>query len=173
MKASAKFAEMMRNGPGTPRITKTNIIFCKHCGIEFENGECPLCGAKQEEAVKYSDKICTNCFNAIDEYSNFCPFCGKHIINKSPKNNIPASSEEDIPDPNTVLWFILGFLQLVVCCNPFGIGTLICVHKANKLANEGKMKAANKKIRAAKIWFFVGCSIVAVQCAIFFITAGL
>ena len=186
---SDKFCHTCGNENSFAAPSKAKAIFCKYCGIEFELGECPICGAKEEDAFKYADeKVCPHCHEFIDEYAHFCPSCGnpadkkssedkstkerpRHRFVKTTYNNL--YDEEDIPDPNTILWFILGFLQLVICCNPFGIGTIICTHKADKLANAGKMKAANRKIRAAKIWFFIGLSIAAVAVTVFLLMAGL
>ncbi|MBR3610647.1 MAG: hypothetical protein IKL57_04165 [Oscillospiraceae bacterium] len=172
---------------------KPKARFCKNCGIEFENGECPLCGAKQSEALDYVDySACPNCANFIDEYAHFCPICGAAHSKKTSANKTaekPSSSgyaenpstksaeyqailDSDVPAPNAFLWLILGIVQLVICCNPFAIGTIICANKAQKRINAGKNRAARKSVRAAITWFVSGFASVALIYTVYFIMAA-
>ena len=187
-----KYCHACGNENSFASSSKTKAVFCKHCGIEFENGECPICGEKQEDALKYDDfTVCPNCQEFIDEYAHFCPVCGKPVDKKSSggKSSVNSSSgyakapskksaeyqallDENVPAPNSILWFILGFVQVLVCCNPFGIGTILCANKAGKLANEGQMRAANRKNKAAIIWFISGFASTAIICAIYFMLAA-
>lgn len=150
--------------------TKTKARFCKHCGTEFENGECPICGAKQEEALKYVDyRFCPNCSEFIDEYSKFCPVCGKAAAKKSAEKK--SAQKETVRTDSSILWVILGFLQLVVFCNPFGIGTIVCAHKAGKLFDERKIEESDRKLKASKKCFFSGLAFTALIVAAVLIMA--
>ena len=172
-----KYCHICGNEISFESVPETKAVFCKNCGMEFENGECPLCGEKQEDAFGKGDtKVCPNCFEFVDEYADFCPVCGKRFEKKQKTTSSEGYKkpvyDDDVPAPDAFLWFMLGLAQLLICCNPFAIGTIVCANKAMKKIKAGNNREAQRNVKAAIIWFISGFASVALIVAFNFILAA-
>lgn len=84
-------------------MSKVNkkMIYCKHCGLELENGIC-TCGANfNEEKNQDVKKIkCDTCKKEIDNDSKFCPYCGvpvgTEVYNEELKRELRGDFEKDV-----------------------------------------------------------------------------
>ena len=170
---------------------KEGKSYCPECGIAFEDGACPECGkdaidfwlrdmeleeirycAVCGERISYKDKFCMHCRN--ENYRNkplkTKPAKPSGAENKTPRPaaKIPESYKYSEPqktcgnDINTTLWLILGIVSTVICCMPTGIGTIIYSIQASNCVRSGMFERAKRKLRTAKIWFFIGIGIIAV-----------
>ncbi|MBQ7873850.1 MAG: CD225/dispanin family protein [Oscillospiraceae bacterium] len=135
-----------------------------------DTGYCPSCGKE----TSFKDHFCIHCGN--ENYKKrpvSSPSAKKKPIKTEPENppvyaaettdcmrtETKAKTQRDI---NTTLWLVLGIVSFVLCCMPTGIGTIIYSIHAKNCARIGNMARAGRKLRIAKIWFFVGAVIIAV-----------
>lgn len=153
-----------------PNCGKSRSFFASRKIAPIDSKYCAVCG----EEVSRNDYFCMNCGN-------------EHYINK-PNDNPAAKnykkpekvsySESSIKTEKTYsdfdsdddweyiesgikpnLWLILGILQTVLLCSPFGIGTTIFAIHAKNCERIGKNRRARKKIKTAKTWFFLGITV--------------
>ncbi len=126
---------------------------------------------------------CKNCGAEINEGAAFCGNCGMKIEAEQPVYETPAQefsqevhneyqeqgsyvppvmpeyySEPVVPaeKPNTVLWIVLAAVEIFTCCQLTGIVSLIFAIIGHVAADKGDFAEAEKKIKTAKTWFWVG-----------------
>jgi uncharacterized membrane protein YvbJ len=126
---------------------------------------------------------CKNCGAEINEGAAFCGNCGMKIEAEQPVYEAPAQefsqevhneyqeqgsyvppvmpecySEPVVPaeKPNTVLWIVLAAVEIFTCCQLTGIVSLIFAILGHVAADKGDFAEAEKKIKTAKTWFWVG-----------------
>ena len=123
---------------------------------------------------------CKNCGAELQEGSAFCGNCGMKVEVEQPVYEAPAQPEfqqqgyyqapaqpEYVAEPvaavgekpNTVLWIVLNAIEIFTCCTITGIVGLIFAILGHLAADKGDMAEANKKIKAAKTWFWVGLGV--------------
>ena len=128
--------------------------------------------------------ICKNCGTELAEGSVFCGNCGMKVAEEQPVYEAPVQGEyhsevyencqeqgsyqappvqlefvdpvAPIDKPNTVLWIVLCAVEIFTCCQITGIVGLIYSILAHVAAEKGDILDANKKVKTAKIWFWVG-----------------
>lgn len=156
--------------------------FCWKCAID--RVKVSVRKLKRSEARR-----CPICREVISVKDKFCPYCGERTCRTKPepvKKPEPEPFENTKPKPenkydndnrevvkrysadysyeknlNPNLWLILGIVSLIICCMPTSIGTIVCSIQAKNCEGEGDISRARRKLRAAKVWFFIGCAIVA------------
>ena len=126
---------------------------------------------------------CKNCGAEINEGAAFCGNCGMKVETEQPVYEAPAQefsqevhneyqeqgsyvppvmpecySEPVVPaeKPNTVLWIVLAAVEIFTCCQLTGIVSLIFAILGHVAADKGDFAEAEKKIKTAKTWFWVG-----------------
>ena len=126
---------------------------------------------------------CKNCGAEINEGAAFCGNCGMKVESEQPVYEAPAQefsqevhneyqeqgsyvppvmpecySEPVVPaeKPNTVLWIVLAAVEIFTCCQLTGIVSLIFAILGHVAADKGDFAEAEKKIKTAKTWFWVG-----------------
>ena len=126
---------------------------------------------------------CKNCGAELNEGAVFCGNCGMKVESEQPVYEVPAQefsqevhneyqeqgsyvppvmpecySEPVVPaeKPNTVLWIVLAAVEIFTCCQLTGIVSLIFAILGHVAADKGDFAEAEKKIKTAKTWFWVG-----------------
>ena len=118
---------------------------------------CSVCS----ENVRPDDKFCQNCGTALYEEPPIKDFAEQNTESSAKiPDYVKPEKYSYGPNINTTLWLVLGIISLVFCCLPTGIGTIICSIGAKRALDEGDDYSAKRKIRFAKIWFFIGCAFV-------------
>ena len=115
---------------------------------------------------------CKNCGAEIIEGAAFCGNCGMKIEaeQEQPVFEEPAQQEANteyqeeasfVPaeKPNTVLWIVLSAIHIFACCPLTGIVSLIFSVLGHLAADKGDFADALKKLKFAKISFWIGFSI--------------
>ena len=165
-------------------------MYCKNCGAEINEGAlfCGNCGMKieteqpvyeapaepvfeepvQEEPVQGEYHQDTH--NEYQEQGSYVPPV------------MPEYQAEPVVNgerPNTVLWIVLAAVEIFTCCQLTGIISLIFAILGHVAADKGDFADAAKKIKTAKIWFWVGiglgilATVIYVVCvAVFGFAAG-
>ncbi|MBQ7873851.1 MAG: zinc-ribbon domain-containing protein [Oscillospiraceae bacterium] len=173
--------------------------YCPNCGTEFDHsdGRCPICKTDKNDVIFRDTELeeyvqCSHCGKKIKRGDSYCFYCGTELfdkngkantekaefkmevpesVNSKPKTETGYSDNSGYPIPNTTLWLVLGIVSLVGCCTLTSIGTIICSMQAAGSVNTGNLYLANKKIRAAKIWFFAGIILRVVLISAIYISA--
>lgn len=170
-----------------PRRIHPDDYHCPECGGYFDmEGFCWKCAVDRVKVsvrkLKQSEaRRCPFCREVISVKDKFCTYCGEKVhrgkpepvkeVKPKPENKYDYDNREEArrykadysceKNLNTTLWLVLGIVSLVICCMPTGIGTIVCSLKAKNCVNEGDISRARKKLRTAKIWFFIGGAIIA------------
>ena len=126
---------------------------CKNCGAEINEGAafCGNCGMKVETeqpvyeapAQEFSQEV----HNEYQEQGSYVPPV------------MPEYQAEPVVNgerPNTVLWIVLAAVEIFTCCQLTGIISLIFAILGHVAADKGDFAEAERKIKTAKIWFWVG-----------------
>ena len=126
---------------------------CKNCGAELNEGAvfCGNCGMKVEaeqpvyeaSAQEFSQEV----HNEYQEQGSYVPPVMPEYYSE------PAVPAEK---PNTVLWIVLAAVEIFTCCQLTGIVSLIFAILGHVAADKGDFAEAEKKIKTAKTWFWVG-----------------
>lgn len=121
---------------------------CKNCGAELDEGAifCGNCGVKIETEQPVVEEP------VQEECNQEC--CVAPVIPEEPKSAaVPAEK------PNTVLWIVLAAVEIFTCCQITGIVSLIFAILGHLAADKGDFANAEKKIKAAKISFWIGFAV--------------
>ncbi|MBQ5897249.1 MAG: CD225/dispanin family protein [Oscillospiraceae bacterium] len=167
-------------------------MYCKNCGAEINEGAlfCGNCGMKIETEQPVYEAPAEPVFEepvqeepVQGEYHqdthNEYQEQGSYVPPVMPEN--PPVSETVVPaeKPNTVLWIVLSAVEIFTCCGLTGIVSLIYAILGHLAADKGDFADAAKKIKTAKIWFWVGiglgilATVICVVCvAVFGFAAG-
>lgn len=126
---------------------------CKNCGAEINEGAafCGNCGMKVEAeqpvyeapAQEFSQEV----HNEYQEQGSYVPPVMPEYYSEPV---VPAEK------PNTVLWIVLAAVEIFTCCQLTGIVSLIFAIIGHVAADKGDFAEAEKKIKTAKTWFWVG-----------------
>ena len=126
---------------------------CKNCGAELNEGAvfCGNCGMKVESeqpvyespAQEFSQEV----HNEYQEQGSYVPPVMPECYSEPV---VPAEK------PNTVLWIVLAAVEIFTCCQLTGIVSLIFAILGHVAADKGDFAEAEKKIKTAKTWFWVG-----------------
>ena len=126
---------------------------CKNCGAELNEGAvfCGNCGMKVEAeqpvyeapAQEFSQEV----HNEYQEQGSYVPPVMPECYSEPV---VPAEK------PNTVLWIVLAAVEIFTCCQLTGIVSLIFAILGHVAADKGDFAEAEKKIKTAKTWFWVG-----------------
>lgn len=126
---------------------------CKNCGAEINEGAafCGNCGMKVEAeqpvyeapAQEFSQEV----HNEYQEQGSYVPPVMPECYSEPV---VPAEK------PNTVLWIVLAAVEIFTCCQLTGIVSLIFAILGHVAADKGDFAEAEKKIKTAKTWFWVG-----------------
>ena len=118
---------------------------------------------------------CKNCGAELNEGAIFCGNCGVKIETEQPvveetvceqdssyqAQAEPVYAEPVVPaeKPNTVLWIVLSAIHIFVCFPLTGIISLIFSILGHLAADKGDFADAFKKLKFAKISFWIGFGI--------------
>ena len=126
---------------------------CKNCGAEINEGAafCGNCGMKVEAeqpvyeapAQEFSQEV----HNEYQEQGSYVPPVMPECYSEPV---VPAEK------PNTVLRIVLAAVEIFTCCQLTGIVSLIFAILGHVAADKGDFAEAEKKIKTAKTWFWVG-----------------
>ena len=126
---------------------------CKNCGAELNEGAvfCGNCGMKVEAeqpvyetpAQEFSQEV----HNEYQEQGSYVPPVMPECYSEPV---VPAEK------PNTALWIVLAAVEIFTCCQLTGIVSLIFAILGHVAADKGDFAEAEKKIKTAKTWFWVG-----------------
>ena len=135
---------------------------------------------------------CKNCGAELNENASFCGNCGMKIENEQPAYEEPVQQEVhteyqeetayvppvmpaepvvSVERPNTVLWIVLSAIAMVLCCRTAGLISLVFSIIGHVSAEKGNYADAAKKIKIAKICFWVGAvlgMVVTLACFVVF-----
>ncbi len=130
-------------------------MICKNCGAELQENAafCGNCGMKAE-AEPFS-------FEQADEQGSFAAPVEPVYAEPS-----PAITEEK---PNTVLWIVLSAVEMLMCCQISGVISLILSILGHVDADKGNLAEANKKIKYAKLSFWLGLALTVIFLVIYLI----
>ncbi len=110
--------------------------------------------------------ICPHCQANIPDNSNFCTVCGVSLVSSGaenqqqpmpPNNQMPPNCDMNIPD-----YLVWSILELVCCCLPFGIVSLIYSVQANNAKKMGNFTVAHENAEKAKKFLIWGVVLGAV-----------
>ena len=124
---------------------------CKNCGAELTEGAvfCGNCGVKleieQPVAEETDQEVNTECQQEC---------CVTPVIPEK-----PVSAAVPAEKPNTVFWIVLSAIHIFVCFPLTGIISLIFSILGHLAADKGDFADAFKKLKFAKISFWIGFSI--------------
>ena len=130
---------------------------CKNCGAELYEGSafCGNCGMKVvEEQGTYETAAQQEYQN--EKHSEYQEQGSYQMPPVQPGYAEPMVSAEK---PNTVLWIVLAAVELFTFCQITGIVSLIYAILGHVDADRGDFFDANKKVKNAKIWFWVGLGV--------------
>ena len=114
-----------------------NAVFCGNCGVKLE--------IKQPVAEEPKEEVLTECQQEC---------CGTPVIlEKTAGADVPAEK------PNTVFWIVLSAIHIFVCFPLTGIISLIFSILGHLAADKGDFADAFKKLKFAKISFWIGFGI--------------
>ena len=123
---------------------------CKNCGAEIIEGAafCGNCGMKIEaEQPVFEEPAQQEVYTEYQEEASFVP----PVMPEEPV--VPAEK------PNTVLWIVLSAIHIFACCPLTGIVSLIFSVLGHLAADKGDFADALKKLKFAKISFWIGFGI--------------
>ena len=125
---------------------------CKNCGAEIIEGAafCGNCGMKieaEQEQPVFEEPAQQEVNTEYQEEASFVP----PVMPEEPV--VPAEK------PNTVLWIVLSAIHIFACCPLTGIVSLIFSVLGHLAADKGDFADALKKLKFAKISFWIGFSI--------------
>ena len=142
-------------------------MICKNCGVEINEGACFCgnCGMKVEAEQPVYEAPAEPVFEEPvyeepvqgeyhqDTYTEYQEQ-GSYVPPVMPE----YYSEPVVPaeKPNTVLWIVLAAVEIFTCCQLTGIVSLIFAILGHVAADKGDFAEAEKKIKTAKTWFWVG-----------------
>ena len=118
---------------------------CKNCGAELNEGAifCGNCGVKIETEQPVAEE--TVCEQDCSYQAQAEPVYAEPVV--------PAEK------PNTVLWIVLSAIHIFVCFPLTGIISLIFSILGHLAADKGDFADAFKKLKFAKISFWIGFGI--------------
>ena len=101
--------------------------------------------------------FCSNCGTQIEENAKFCPFCGtkteeteSSTVDTFHTEEAPPARASGILDTKMLIWSIIN---LVACCTPLGIASLILTILAKDAASAEKEA---KTLKTAKTCNWIG-----------------
>ena len=145
---------------------------CKNCGAELHEGAlfCGNCGMKAESEQPVCEAPVQPVYEAPAEetfektegeyhqeaYENYQEQ-GSYVPPVMPEN--PAEPVVPAERPNTVLWIVLSAIELIICFPITGIISLIFSIIAHVSAEKGDFENALRKLKIARISFWIGFGI--------------
>lgn len=152
---------------------------CKNCGAELNEGAifCGNCGIKIENEQPVIEEAAQP---VIEESVQGEYYQDTHIEYQEQGSYVPPvipeeyKAEPSVPSerPNTVLWIVLSAIEIFTCCQITGIIGLIFSIIAHVSAEKGDYENANKKIKIAKVLFWIGFAagaLLAAVCIVVFV----
>lgn len=145
---------------------------CKNCGAELKEGAifCGNCGMKAELEQPVYEASSQPVYEAPaqetyenvqgeyhqETYENYQEQ-GSYVPPVMPE----YSAETVVPadKPNTVLWIVLSAVEIFTCCQITGIISLIFSIIGHVSAEKGDFADAERKLKIAKISFWIGLSL--------------
>ena len=131
-------------------------MYCKNCGAEINEGAlfCGNCGVKLEIEQPVAEE--TVCEEYDQEVNTECQqeCCVTPVIPEK-----PVSAAVPAEKPNTVFWIVLSAIHIFVCFPLTGIISLIFSILGHLAADKGDFADAFKKLKFAKISFWIGFGI--------------
>ena len=146
-------------------------MYCKNCGAEINEGAlfCGNCGMKieteqpvyeapaepvfeepvQEEPVQ--GEYHQETYTEYQEQGSYVP----PVIPEEYQAEPVVSGER----PNTILWIVLSAVEIFTCCQLTGFISLIFAIIGHISAEKGNFEDAFKKIKIARISFWIGFAI--------------
>ena len=101
--------------------------------------------------------FCSNCGTQLEENAKFCPFCGtkteqteSSTVDTFHTEEVPPARASGILDTKMLIWSIIN---LVACCTPLGIASLILTILAKDAASAEKEA---KTLKTAKTCNWIG-----------------
>ena len=137
---------------------------CKNCGAELHEGSafCGNCGMRIEPEQVYEMPEQPVYEEPAQEYYQevHTEYQEQGSYQAPPFN--PEYAEPAVPvgeKPNAVLWIVLAAVEIFTCCQITGIVSLIYAIIGYLSAEKGDIADAEKKIKTAKTWFWVGLAL--------------
>lgn len=142
-------------------------VFCGNCGMRIEPEqnvyEIPEQPVYEEPAQEYYQEVHTE-YQEQGSYQAppFNPEYAEPVVSSGEK-------------PNTVLWIVLAAVEIFTCCQLTGIVSLIYAILGHISAEKGDFADAERKVKTAKTWFWVGLAlgIVFIAAYIFLVVIGI
>jgi hypothetical protein len=142
---------------------------CKNCGAEIREGDvfCGNCGMRVENEHPVHEEPVQEVHTEYQEQ-------GTYYAPVQPEDPEPVYQPEVIGErPNTVRWIVLTAIEIFTCCQLTGIIGLIFAIMGHIAAEKEDYENAAKKIKIAKILFYIGVAIGVVVLAFFALVLGL
>lgn len=140
--------------------------------------------------------ICPKCGNMVEDGNTFCPTCGATVQAANNTQNAEGSTQQppyvyggntqQTPPPpqynapynqvppggkpiNGTLYLVLSIIDIVICCLPLGIASLVYALKIDKLIAVGDYAGAQDAANKSKRWLIISAVAMAVIYIIYFV----
>ena len=139
------------------------LMNCKNCGAELGEGAvfCGNCGMKIEsEQPVFEEQVVEEpvqgeyhqeTYTEYQEQGSYVP----PVIPEEYQAEPVVSGER----PNTILWIVLSAVEIFTCCQLTGFISLVFAIIGHISAEKGNFEDAFKKIKIARISFWIGFAI--------------
>lgn len=134
---------------------------CKNCGAELHEGNvfCGNCGMRVEAPAQPVYEAPVQPEFVPEEHTEYQEQ-GSYYAPEQPAYEAPVYQPEmPMEKPNTVLWIVLSAVEIFTCCQITGIISLIYSILGHLAAEKGDFAEAERKIKTAKTWFWIGFAV--------------